>query len=383
MPITANGRIFPRDDIDLWEFEANAGQTVTALLAAKSLHSPLAPRLEVLDAKGRVLAETMTYPVPGSDESVRFTAPAKGRYRVRVTDAKAQGGQAYVYRLTITMAEVPAYEFPLKVPADGLKDAFDSSKIASAQVALNGRISEPGKASEWQVRLSKRTRYSRSTFFDLQARQFGSPLQGVVSILDGSGKELIRVESSDRDASFAFEPPADGVYTVRVSERFRGRGGPNFVFRLRISDHFRVAPGFRLSVPASNRQPRESTPDAISLLRGKSATVRLNLERIGSFNCPVEVSPVHLPAGVTCKPVTIAANQTSGTLTFQADKDARLANVPIAILGAASVGTGHGAAARCPEPYSQGFHRCRHNGRQLSTARIEHLLPDSRHADAV
>src|SRR6185312_10228122 len=93
LPITANGRIFPRDDIDLWEFEANAGQTVTALLVAKSLHSPLTPKLEVLDASGRVLAETMTYPVPGADESVRFTAPAKGRYRIRVTDSKAQGGQ--------------------------------------------------------------------------------------------------------------------------------------------------------------------------------------------------------------------------------------------------------------------------------------------------
>ena len=40
LPVTANGRIFPRDDLDLWEFEADAGQTVTALVLARSLNSP-------------------------------------------------------------------------------------------------------------------------------------------------------------------------------------------------------------------------------------------------------------------------------------------------------------------------------------------------------
>src|SRR6185312_6604307 len=97
------------------------------------------------------------------------------------------------------------------------------------------------------------------------------------------------------------------------------------------------------TVPAANRQPRESTPDALSLLRGKSVTVRVNLERVGTFAGPVEVTAANLPPGVTCKPITIAANQTSGTLTLQAGKDARLANVPIAILGAASVGNPHAA----------------------------------------
>src|SRR5262249_55948063 len=41
LPITANGRIFPRDDVDLWEFDAAAGQTITAFAHAKSINSPL------------------------------------------------------------------------------------------------------------------------------------------------------------------------------------------------------------------------------------------------------------------------------------------------------------------------------------------------------
>src|SRR5437660_9074428 len=49
LPVTANGRIFPRDDVDLWEFDAAAGQTVTAFAHARSLNSPLVPKLEILD----------------------------------------------------------------------------------------------------------------------------------------------------------------------------------------------------------------------------------------------------------------------------------------------------------------------------------------------
>src|SRR3954454_6024172 len=49
LPVTANGRVFPRDDVDLWEFDVAAGQTVTAIVHAASLNSPLEPKLEILD----------------------------------------------------------------------------------------------------------------------------------------------------------------------------------------------------------------------------------------------------------------------------------------------------------------------------------------------
>jgi len=124
LPVVANGRIFPREDIDLYSFDAEAGKTVTAFVHAQSLNSPLVPKLDVLDTAGRVLTEAMTHPVAGADASVRFTAPAKGTYRVRVTDARSQGGPQYVYRLTLTTEPVPDHVFPLKAPADGLAEVI-------------------------------------------------------------------------------------------------------------------------------------------------------------------------------------------------------------------------------------------------------------------
>lgn len=327
LPVTANGRIFPRDDLDLWEFEANAGQTVTATAIGKSLRfSPLAPKLEVLDSSGRVLAENMMYPVPGSDGSVKFTAAANGRYRIRIGDANAQGGQAYVYRLTITTDPVPEFQFPLKVPADELKDVIEPSTRLAAPVALNGRIATPGAVQEWKVELKKAAKYN----FDLQARRFDSPLCGVVTVLDSNGKEVARGATADssQDPAFAFQPPADGMFAVRIGERFRGRGGPNFVYRLRIADASVGTPGFKLNV----------AEESVTVLRGGSAKLRVNLERIGGFNGPVELNMESLPAGVSCKQATIAANQNSAELTFQTGAKAPLATLPLVIVGTANGG---------------------------------------------
>ena len=127
--------------------------------------------------------------MPGADESVKFTAPAKGRYRIRIGDAKAQGGQAYVYRLTLTSENVPEFIFPLRTPADGLKDVQDITAPHAAPVALNGRIATIGAVQEWKIELKKAVRYT----FELQARRFDSPLAGVVAISDASGKELAKV----------------------------------------------------------------------------------------------------------------------------------------------------------------------------------------------
>ncbi|MDB5311034.1 MAG: hypothetical protein JWO38_5236 [Gemmataceae bacterium] len=334
LPVTANGRIFPRDNLDLWEFDADAGQTVTASLVAKSLNSPLAPRLEILDTAGHVLAENMIHPVTGADESVRLTAPAKGKYRVRVGDARGQGGQAHIYRLTVTAAAVPDFAFPLKVAPDGLTDVVAKADVVPAPAALNGKLVKPGAADEWRVGLKKGGRYT----LDLQARRADSPLCGVVTVLDATGKELARAEAADpsADPTLAFQPPADGVYTVRVAERFRGRGGPNFAYRLRVTDGTGTSPpGFRLSVQFDTRQGQT---DAVTVLRGGTVKVKVNVDRMGGFAGPVEVSAADLPKGVAAKPVTIAANQTAGELTIQADATAAVTTVPLAITGTAAVG---------------------------------------------
>lgn len=328
LPLTANGRIFPREDIDLWEFDAAAGQTVTAFAHGRAINSPLVPRLDILDASGNVVAEQALHARPGTDAYVRFTAKVSGKHRVRITDARTLGGPASVYRLTITTADVPNFDFPLKVPADGLRDTLDSTQPHAPPIALNGRIEKPGAVNEWRLELKKDRKYT----FDLQARRFESPLCGSVVLLDASGKELARRETDvgGDPGSIAFAPPADGTFAVRITERFRGRGGPNFVYRLRVLDDSSKAeqPSFRLTLPS----------DVFSVSRGGTVKLTLGIERTGSFTGPIVVSPTELPQGVTAKAITVPANGLKADLTLLAAPDAAIGSQPLKIAGTGVVG---------------------------------------------
>ncbi|MFM8536785.1 MAG: hypothetical protein ACKOES_01750, partial [Planctomycetaceae bacterium] len=53
LPVTINGRIFPREDVDEWSFHATAGETIRCEVAAARLGSPLDSQREILDAAGR------------------------------------------------------------------------------------------------------------------------------------------------------------------------------------------------------------------------------------------------------------------------------------------------------------------------------------------
>lgn len=334
LPVTANGRVFPRDDIDLWEFDAAAGQTVTAFVHAASLHSPLVPRLDILDAAGRVLAETMPHPVAGADASVRFTAHAAGKYHVRITDARSQGGPQYVYRLTITTAAVPDHVFPLKAPADGLPELIaPHAEAVKVPAALNGRVTKPGDADEWRVELKKGAKVA----LEVQARKLGSPLCAVVNVRDAAGKELARAESADpaADPTLAFQPPADGAYTVRVAERFRSRGGSNFAYRLNVTEQGGGTPGFRLTLLGDGKIP--SWPDVLTAPRGGTVNLRLGAERFGGFTGPIELTVAGLPKGVAVKPLTIPATQNGAVLTFQVDATSPVGSAAITVTGSAAI----------------------------------------------
>ena len=50
LPVTINGRIFPREDVDEWSVHLNKGASITAEALAAKLGSPLEVRLEAREA---------------------------------------------------------------------------------------------------------------------------------------------------------------------------------------------------------------------------------------------------------------------------------------------------------------------------------------------
>jgi hypothetical protein len=349
LPVTINGRIFPREDIDDWSFTARKGEVVHAEVQAARIGSPLEPWVQILDDKGRVLTEKDNF---AGDSFLSFTAPADGTYRVRIRDAQRQGGQNFVYRLTLTTGPriervypaggrkgsrvrleatgpgVPAgavevtlpdkvglqrVDVPLPGGATGsaLLDVEDLPEqvlpsTVEAPAVLNGRIARPGMVDTWQLRAGK----GKAVQLELRALGLGSPLQGVLEITDEGGKVLQQASANNgTDPVLLFQPPADGVYRVRVRDRFRSRGGPAFLYRLRLGT---PRPEYSLAVAR----------DALTVSRGGRAPLRVQVERRGGFTGPIQVEVEGVPAGVKVAPLTIAAGQPGADLVFQADPKA-------------------------------------------------------------
>jgi hypothetical protein len=354
-PLTINGRIFPREDVDIYAIRAKKGEAIRCEVNAARIGSPLDARLEVRDANGRRIAEA---DANGSDSALSFTAPADGDYFVRIDDVRAQGGQAFVYRLTIIAApfvervfplggkrsstfdvEVTGQAIPAKTSIAIPKEAptsflhsfsvrskpcnpialdiddhlefiapRDLAKTITPPAILNGRIEKPGQIDEWKWQAKKGEMWE----FELRAARLGSRLDGVVTICDSQGKPLTKAEATAADCTARFAAPADSVYVVKVQDRFQSRGGPEYAYRLRIVPPPR--PGFRLTLAT----------DAVTLPRKGTAKLKLNVERINGFKEPITLEVKGLPAHVTFSPAVVAANQAAVDLTFKAEEQAKI-----------------------------------------------------------
>ncbi len=136
------------------------------------------------------------------------------------------------------------------------------------------------------------------------------------------------------DPSFQLVVPEDGIYRVRVRDRYAdSRGDPHLTYRLTVR---RPAADFRLVVfdafpSADGKAP--GTAGAISLR--KSGTYQLNVYayRRDGHNDTIHVTASQLPAGVTCPPVVIGPGQVSATLVFSASAAASELATPVRIIG--------------------------------------------------
>jgi hypothetical protein len=373
LPVTINGRIFPREEVDEWTFSARAGQTITASLLADKIGSPLTAVVELRDSAGRLLA-TSHQTEGANDRLIQHTLPADGDYRVRVYDVRGQGGPAHVYRLTLTVGPTVTAAFPLggrrgtptrfelaganlppgtvaiTLPRDGptnydhrlnvadlltppfrldlddLPEAMEDAPPVAPPVVLNGRIGKPAEVDSWRIRLAK----GKPIEFEVRAKKLDSPLLAAIVIRDPTGKELAKadaVTTGGNDPVARITPAVDGDYTLTIADRFATRGGPRFAYRVRVTPP-EVEPDFRLRFDASTA----------TVSRGGTAKIRLHADRRGGYTGPISLSIEGLPKGVTASAATIAANQASAEIALKADADAPITVAKLTLRGTATLG---------------------------------------------
>ncbi|MBI1901126.1 MAG: PPC domain-containing protein [Planctomycetia bacterium] len=380
-PVTINGRIFPREDVDFWEFHAEKGQTISCEVLAVRLGSPLDARLEVLDTDGLKIAENSDY--FAADPFVRFTAESTGKYQVRIYDSTFEGLQHFVYRLTVTAGPFVDAYYPLggqrgsnvtlHCPGSGLPDdrlqvtlPTSGAGLADCRVCpnevpanlslvlevddlpefleqepndnpekttpqavpavFNGRIDRPGDADHWAFQAAKGETWT----FDVRAARLGSPLDSVLVLLDSTAKELARsddIAAGNTDSFLEWSAPADGVYFARVQERFASRGGPRSAYRLRVVKKTAVE-DFELLAAA----------DSVTVPREGEAKFTINVVAPGGAPRPTDLKIEGLPPGVIAQPLKIPAGTASLSVTLKADKSARIGACELKITGTAEIG---------------------------------------------
>lgn len=399
LPVTINGRVFPREEIDVWSFSAAAGQDITCAVLARALGSKIEARLEVRDPQNNVLAESID--TAGADPTIRFRAPSAGTYQVRIFDANFEGMQDYVYRLTITAGPYIDALYPLggrrgeetsfqasgqglpeklsfKLPGDAnlravqtnwtvgdvatnlvqlaiddhpefLETEPNETSAAAGTFAipavLNGRIDKAGDIDQWAFTAEKGVAIK----FDLLAARLGTKLDSVLSICDEAGKVLAKnddLAGNITDSQLTFTVPETGRYLVQVAERFASRGGLAFGYRLKV-ETIGTEPDYRLQLsedvvtvfrdlePGPSGKPVERQPQRRRL---KPPTIRVDVERRNNFAEEIDLIVEGLPAGVTVTGTKIAKGGANTTLSFRAAYETKISIAQLKIRGEAKAG---------------------------------------------
>lgn len=389
LPVTINGRVFPREDVDIWSFEAIAGKSYTCEVMADRFGSPLDARLIIVGPDGQPIAESEDR--FGKDPFVRFTASDNGKYQVKIHDVNFGGLQHFVYRLTITdgthiesiyplggqrgskvsfqlhgqnvpdtldaivsdsatqfsiagertnQIQLQVSDFPelLEVePNDTSQDiakvesinpsteAPDDRAIAGRSI-LNGRIDRPGDVDVWPFA----GRIGESYDFDLFGSRLGSRIDSVLSIRNLAGNELASnddFENGQADSRLVFKAPEDATYEVCVRDRFSHRSGPTFAYRLIV-------------------KPADQTPDyelyiaqeVINVPRNGEAKWKVKVVRKNGMTGLIAIDIRDLPDGVTVSGNTIPDKKNETDLVFRAVDSSKITVTEISVIGTAKIG---------------------------------------------
>lgn len=369
LPVTINGRVFPRQDVDVWTLPVTAGQTVTCAVAAIQLGSPLQARIEVRDPMGKSVAEAIGN--AQSDPVLRFAATQTGDYTLHIHDASFGGLQHYVYRLTVTAGAYvdgvlplggrpgetltlklrganlgsetiqvtlpdtsepiywwqptemsgPALGIPLEVhAANSLHESADPLEITSRfAVVREGCLAQPGERDVYVLSTKK----GQSLRCTVQASRLNSSLDARLVVFSSNGQRLLDVDdagnSVDPQGTVTF--PEDGLYRLEISDRVPQRGGPDFGYRLHLqTGDVIAAPDLQLT----------ATTELLNVPRGGKQTLAIEVLR-QQFDEAFELQVAGLPEGVTVTGTTVEKGQNKAQLTFTATEAAPVVWQPLRI----------------------------------------------------
>lgn len=162
-------------------------------------------------------------------------------------------------------------------------------------------------------------------------------IKRLTAIDDTTANPLQNVfETQHDDATFLLNPPADGLYQVRLYDRYREvRGGTTLAYWLQIRP---ATPDFRLlAVPAA---PQAGTTWPVGLRKGDTFGITILAHREDGFDGPINLRVDGLPQGMRCAGGSVGTKETTSLLVIESTAEAPADWSRIRIIGEAETGAG-------------------------------------------
>jgi len=340
-------------------FRGHAGDRVVAEVEGRRIGSPLDPVLELKNTAGSTLAIEWGKAFLRGDTRAELTLPADGVYIVELHDLAYNAPTDSPYRLLLGDFRAVDSYFPPMIPrgADwaveplgvgippgtvvdanlkgdrsgaaklllpspnlhasgplpplGISDGVEVLEVSQPQqqlqtvdtrfadkrsesVAINGRLTKPGEIDRYLLAVTPGMLLS----FSLDSRSVNSPVEENVSISSHPDRKPLGGDGGVPGAAakgFQFQVPAN-VSAVEVAVRdLTGRGGPHFIYRLRIAQT--AAPDFALALTETRvnipKNGRTMVPLQVDR-KGYGGPIKLRLEGLAAKG--VTIAPEELPA---------------------------------------------------------------------------------------
>lgn len=347
LPKLINGVLDNRGEVDSFAVELKDGETLVAAVDAQQvLNSPLDATLQIVSSRGTVLAQNLDS--VGLDPRIVFTARGTDRYYVRLFAFPATpdsgigfaGADTFVYRLTLARggwvqaskplavsanAETPVELIGVGIPdavrtqsvppvenrkrwsltGEGLSNAFALDVLAmplaveqppaadgafqdlAVPGSITGALLAPQEVDRYRFTAQKGTKLR----FELHSRRLGYPMDGVLKIIGPEDKQLSREDDTARnpDPRVTWQPPADGQYTLEVSDVYEA-GGPEWLYRVDVAP---VVSDVQLTVKADHFQAKV----------GEALEVEVTVDRQDGFAQALRLTAEGLPESIECPAV--------------------------------------------------------------------------------
>ena len=319
LPVTMNGRLEKRGDVDSYLVRVPAGEWLEARLENYVLMGKLDAVLRLVTEHGEQLC--WNHDFANLDPRLIWQAPVEQTVVLQVfgfaypanSQIELAGGEGGSYRLHLRAANRPVSVFPDPSESEPNDEVAQAQSI-SVDSSIAGAIGRAGDEDRFAFEAEKDSFY----LVDIKAAEMGTPLDAWLKVEDSSGKELARNDDAEgtSDPKLEWKAPDTGKFILAVGS-VTHRGSDDFRYQL---DLRAAAPAYRATLENSS----------LIIKPGETNELKLKVVFLRGFTNVLEARCDQLPSGVSVEPVNISA---AGDVALKliATPEAPPANAPFRI----------------------------------------------------